>query len=92
MVPIQQVLPGALAAVLRKAPLTKEKVEFAWRTAVGPALAKVTTVDLRDRRLRVAARDANWQREVNRARPVILARLKDVLGDAVDGLDVSARR
>jgi hypothetical protein len=101
VIPIQQVLPGALAAVLRKAPLTKEKVEFAWRTAVGPALAKVTTVewrgtglqsdtDLQHGRLRVMARDANWQREVNRARPVILARLRDILGDAVDGLDVSA--
>lgn len=90
MIPIQQVVPGALAAVLRRAPLTKEKVDFAWRSAVGAAVANVTTVELHDGTLRVAARDAHWQREVNRARAVILARLTAILGDAVVRLTVTA--
>ncbi len=90
MIPIQQVVPEALAAVLRKAPLTPEKVEFAWRSAVGAALAHVTAVSLRDGVLTVVARDGQWQREVNRARPMILARLQELLGDDVSSLTVSS--
>ena len=90
MIPIQQVVPEALAAIVRKAPLTPEKVEFAWRSAVGAALAHVTTVSLREGVLTVVARDRQWQREVNRARPMILARLKELLGDDVSSLSVSA--
>ena len=41
-------MPDALAAVLRRAPLTPEKVAFSWRTAVGPAVDKVTSVELHD--------------------------------------------
>jgi len=90
VIPIQQVVPEALAAVLRRAPLTPEKIEFAWRSAVGAALAHGTTVSLRDGVLTVVARDGHWEREVNRARPMILARLKDLLGDDVSSLTVSS--
>ena len=41
MIPLQQFMPDALAAILRKAPLTPEKVDFAWRSAVGGAVAQV---------------------------------------------------
>jgi hypothetical protein len=37
-----QVIPGVVAEVVRKAPLTDEKVAFAWRLAVGAAVAKAT--------------------------------------------------
>ena len=90
MIPIQSVVPGALAAVLKQAPLSPEKVEFAWRMAVGPALANVTSVELRDAVLLVTARDRTWQREVRRATPLILSRLAGVLGDTVSRLDVTA--
>jgi hypothetical protein len=90
VIPIQQVVPDALAEVLRKAPLTPEKVQFAWRSAVGPAVANVTAATLRDGVMTVTARDPNWQREVYRARPIILARLTQLLGDVVSGLEVSA--
>ena len=36
--PVQDFLPGALAAILKKAPLTPEKIAFAWRSAVGAAV------------------------------------------------------
>jgi hypothetical protein len=89
MVPAQQVMPGALATVLRKAPLTPEKVAFAWRAAVGPAVDRVTSIELKGRVLHVRAKDAAWQREVERSAALIRNRLNALLGDdVVRGLDV----
>jgi hypothetical protein len=76
-------MPSALAAILRKAPLTPEKVAFAWRAAVGPAVDKATRVELHDGVLRVYARDAVWRREVERSAALIRSRLHALLGDAV---------
>ncbi len=81
-------MPAALSAVLKRAPLTPEKTNFAWRMAVGPALANVTAVELTGTVLQVSAKDRTWQREVKRAAPLILARLTSVLGEAVTRLDV----
>jgi hypothetical protein len=90
VIPVQQVLPDALAVVLRKAPLTPEKIAFAWRTAVGAAVDRVTTIELRGRVLRVQARDAAWQREVERSAGIIRTRLDALLGTAVvRGIDVT---
>jgi hypothetical protein len=76
-----QVIPSVLAEVIRKAPLSPEKVEFAWRHSVGPALHRVTTARLDDQRaLHVTAADAHWAREVKRATPLILKRLETMLG------------
>ena len=85
-------MPEALAIVLRKAPLTPEKVAFAWRTAVGPAVDRVTTVELKGHLLRVRAKDAAWQREIERSAYLIRTRLAALLGaDLVRGLDVSLK-
>ena len=73
----------ALAAVLRNAPLTPEKVAFAWRTAVGPAVDKTTTAVLRGDILHVSVSDPRWQREVERSAALIRARLDTLLGDGV---------
>jgi Dna[CI] antecedent, DciA len=90
VIPVHDVMHGALAAVLRKAPLTPEKVAFAWRTAVGPAVDRVTSIELRGRVLHVRAKDAAWQREVERSAALIRTRLCALLGDdAVRGLDVT---
>jgi len=89
VIPLQQFMPAALAEVLRKAPLTHDKVAFAWRTAVGPAVAKATTVELSDGVLRVRARNASWQREVERSAGMIRSRLNAVLGTVVKTLDVT---
>jgi Dna[CI] antecedent DciA-like protein len=83
VIPVHRVMPAALAVVLRKAPLTPEKIAFAWRTAVGPAVDRVTTVALKARVLHVQAKDAAWQREVERSAGVIRARLQALLGDDV---------
>jgi predicted nucleic acid-binding Zn ribbon protein len=83
MIPVQDVLSNALAAILRKAPLTPEKVAFAWRSAVGPAVDKATAIDLRGGVLHVRASDAAWQREIERSAAVIRARLDTSLGPEV---------
>ena len=81
-------MPGVLADILRKAPLTPEKVAFAWRSAVGPAVDKATTIDLRQGVLYVIARDASWQREVERSAGLIRSRLTSVLGNVVRSIEV----
>ena len=68
---------------LRRAPLTPEKVAFSWRTAVGPAVGKATSVELRDGVLHVRAKDATWQREIERSAALIRSRLEGLLGERV---------
>ena len=90
MIPVHKVMPDALAIVLRNAPLTPEKVAFAWRAAVGPGVDRVTTVELKGRVLQVRAKDPAWQREVERSAGLIRSRLGRLLGDeVVRGLDVT---
>ena len=79
-----RVIPAVLSEVIRKAPLCPEKVEFAWRSVVGPAVARVTTVRLdAEGVLHVRAADANWAREVKRSSRLIIVRLRALLGDDV---------
>jgi predicted nucleic acid-binding Zn ribbon protein len=84
-----RLIPGVLARIVRPAPLCDEKVAFAWRLAVGPALARVTTVRLDPNAvLKVAAPTEHWRREVRRSSAVILARLEPLLGpDVVRRID-----
>jgi hypothetical protein len=90
MIPVQRFMPEALAAVLRKAPLSPEKVAFAWRTAVGATVDRASSVRLDGHTLRVRTRDAAWQREIERSASLICARLEALLGsDIVRGLDVT---
>lgn len=76
-------MPAALAALLRKAPLTDAKIAFAWRAAVGATIDRVTSVSFKDGVLRVRTRDAAWQREVERAAGLVRHRLDAVLGAGV---------
>lgn len=83
MIPLNQMMTGALADILRRAPLTPEKVAFSWRTAVGAAVDKVTAVELHDGVLYVRAKDAAWQREIERSAALIRSRLDGLLGDRI---------
>ena len=76
-------MPAALASVLRLAPLTPEKVAFAWRTAVGAAVDRATSVELRGSVLEVTVKSEQWRHEIGRSSPLIRARLNLVLGDGV---------
>ena len=85
MIPVQTILPEVMAEVLRKTTLCPEKVAFAWRASVGPAINKVTTVELRGRVLHVRTKDASWQREVERSIGIVRSRLEALLGHGVVG-------
>ena len=77
---IQQFAPRVLAEIIRRQPASKEKTSVAWQLAVGPALARLTTVDLRDGVIFVTARDERWRAEIARAQDAILAKLQHLLG------------
>jgi predicted nucleic acid-binding Zn ribbon protein len=74
---LASVLPG----LLQHAPLTPEKVAFAWRTVAGDAVARATSVRLGDGVLWVSAEDDGWLREVERAAVSLLPRMKALIGD-----------
>ena len=77
-----QVMPAVVADVIRKAPLTDEKVEFAWRLAVGAAVAKATTARLgADGTLYVSAESQAWVDSVRASVGLIRSRLAHFLGD-----------
>ena len=65
-------------------PMSPGKLEFAWRAAVGPALARASTLNLRDGgRVVVHMSSPEWTREIQRSRPMILERLRALLGNEV---------
>ncbi|MGC4085778.1 MAG: DciA family protein [Vicinamibacterales bacterium] len=88
---IGQGLPKALADVVRQAPLSAGKVDFAWRAAVGPAMARVSAVRLEQDVLLIEAQTTAWGAAIMRSSPIILKRLQSVLGiDAVRELKLRA--
>ena len=90
MNPIQHIAPAVLAEIIRRQPASNEKTRFAWQLAVGPSLARVTTVELRDGVLWVSAADPRWTQEIRRAGGVVLARLQHLLGaEAVTRIGIS---
>jgi hypothetical protein len=77
-----KVMPAVVADVIRKAPLSDEKVAFAWRLAVGPAVAKATKVRLDDKgTLHVSAEAPAWLDGVRQSVGLIRSRLAHYLGD-----------
>ena len=81
MRPLSSAISGALPELLRTAALSPGKVQFSWKTAVGPALARVTAVRLEGTTLLVDTPSPEWKREVMRSSPVILRRLQTFLGE-----------
>jgi predicted nucleic acid-binding Zn ribbon protein len=89
MLPIQHFSSGVLAEVIRRQPSSPARTALAWQVAVGPALARATTVELVDGVLTVHSTDARWMQEITRARDIVLRRLQHVLGpDSVKTLNV----
>ena len=84
---------AALGTLLRGQPLSPGKVSLAWSAAVGRTIGRFTSVALGpDGTLTVAATDVAWAREIHRSRPVIAARLTQLLGDGVvTRIDISSR-
>ena len=76
-------MPGAIAELLRGAPMSSGKIDFAWKTAVGSAFGRVTSVRLEGHILLIDAATAPWAREIRRSSPIILRRLQTLLGEDV---------
>jgi hypothetical protein len=85
-----KVMPAVLAEVIRKAPLTDEKVRFAWRLAVGAAVDKATTVRLAaNGTLYVKAEAPAWNDALGKSLGIIRSRLAHYLGEtAVKSIDL----
>jgi hypothetical protein len=80
MIPVQNFSSNVLAEILRRQPASKERTQFAWQLAVGPALARVTTVELTGGILTVRAGDRRWVLEIERAREAVLQKMQHLLG------------
>ena len=81
MIKANKVMPAVVANVIRKAPLTDEKVAFAWRLAVGPAVAKATNVRLDTNGTLYVTAQAAWLDGVRQSVGLIRSRLAHFLGD-----------
>jgi len=86
---IQSFAGGVLGEIVRRQPPSPARTTFVWQLAVGPALARMTSVELEGTTLRVRATDPRWLKEIDRARAAILPRLQELLGpDTVEKINV----
>ena len=89
MLPLQGFAANVVAQVIRRQPLSPAKTAFAWNVAVGAAMSRASTVDLRGGILYVTPKDARWATEIERATETILTRVQLLLGaDAVTAVRV----
>jgi len=90
MEPVQSLMSSAVARLVRPVPLSPEKVLFAWRSAVGPAVSRVTRVRLAGLGvLEAVVDDDRFGDELERSAPMVLSRLQALLGeDAVSRLEL----
>jgi len=89
MEPVGPLVDSVIPRLLAQSPMTPEKVNFAWRLAVGAAIDRVTRARLAGVTLIVEG-DPHWLREVDRSSDLILSRLQRLLGaDAVRGIKCS---
>jgi hypothetical protein len=91
VIAVQGVLPGVLIELVRRQPMTPAKVDFAWRTSVGPAFSRASRITLGERgALTVHVDDPHWRREIQHALPTLRKRLERLLGDALTSITVAA--
>jgi hypothetical protein len=81
---------SVLADMLERQPMSPGKLQFAWRAAVGPALARAAALEFQDGRITAHAASVQWKKEIERSKPIIVERLRLLLGrDAVRTFEVS---
>jgi predicted nucleic acid-binding Zn ribbon protein len=90
MTPLQQFSSGVLAELVRRQPASPARTSFAWQIAAGPALARVTTVELVHGVLHVRARDPRWLKEIREMRQQVLLRVQHLLGPDVTSLKLES--
>jgi Dna[CI] antecedent, DciA len=90
---LQHALPGVLIEIVRRQPVTAAKVDFAWRTAVGPTMARAARVALdAEGTLLIEPSDAYWRHEIEQSLSTVRARLDTLLGDAIVRIAVASPR
>ena len=73
--------------LLADQPESAAKAAFAWQMVAGPAIRRASVTSWSDGTLRVSPTTAAWRRELVRARPILLERLRHLLGpDSVRAL------
>ena len=80
MIPVHDFSTSVLAQIVRRHPRSQARTNFAWQLAVGQAVARATTVELKDGVLIVRAVDRRWIREIDPMRATVLEKLQHVLG------------
>ena len=80
---ITHAVPGAVTELLRSAPLSQGKVQFAWHSVVGGTMHRATHVHLDGDLLIVDAASLEWARELSRSAGLIVKRLESLLGPGV---------
>ena len=80
MIPVHDFSTSVLAQIVRRQPRSQARTNFAWQLAVGQAVARATTVELKDGVLIVRAVDRRWIREIDPMRATVLDKLQHVLG------------
>ena len=90
MIPLQNFSSSVLAQVVRRQPASPARTAFAWQIAVGPALARTTTVELVDGVLHVRSHDARWLKDIRTLRQQVLLRLQHLLGPEVKSLKLES--
>jgi predicted nucleic acid-binding Zn ribbon protein len=88
VLPVQYIASGVLGEVIRRQRPSAARTAFAWSVAVGPALARATTVELRNGVLIVTPKDTRWTRELERASDTILGRLQLLVGPEVQQISI----
>src|SRR3954463_8612442 len=88
MLPLQHIASSVLADLIRRQPASRARTAFAWSVAVGPALARVTTIDLREGGLNVTPKDARRSGAPHRASLPTLARRQAIIGSDVSDINV----
>ena len=86
MIPLQNFSAGVLADIVRRQPTSPARTSFAWQVAVGPVLARSTTVELIDGVLHVRSHDPRWLKDIRALRQQVLLRLQRLLGPEVRSL------
>jgi predicted nucleic acid-binding Zn ribbon protein len=80
MIPVHDFSTSVLAQIVRRQLPSQARTNFAWQLAVGQAVARATTVELKDGVLTVRAVDRRWMREIDPMRAVVLGKLQELLG------------
>jgi hypothetical protein len=78
--PLTMLTDSVLPALLARAPLTPEKIDFSWRLAVGAPVHRACAIALTSGTLVVSVPDRAWAREIERSLDVILSRMQRMLG------------